>query len=90
MQGNNGMNGMDSHNVIQMQPLPHTQLPQPSFFGGRNVFNSMLDGGEDDDFTVIYGQQHSMYGIVGMQPGMIGGMQGAPSIVSNVRALHTW
>lgn len=30
-----------------------------------------------------------MYGTVGMQPGMRGGMQGAPSIVSNVQALQT-
>ena len=49
----------------------------------------MFDGAEDDDLAVIYGQQHPMYGTVGMQPGMRGGMQRAPSIVSNVQALQT-
>lgn len=53
VQGTNGINGMDSHQVIQMQPLPHTQLPQPSFFGGGSVFHAMLDGAEEDDPAVI-------------------------------------
>ena len=88
MQGINGINGMDSHQVIQMQPMPHTQLPQPSFFGGESVFHAMLDGVEEDDPAVIYGQQHPMYGIVGMQPDMRGAMQGAPSIVTNMQALQ--
>ena len=58
-------------------------LAQPSFFGGGSVFHAMVAEAEENMDVDMLAQQNPMYGNLGMQPGMQGGLMGASGITNN-------
>lgn len=66
-----------------MQAVVAPQLAQPSFFGGGSIFHAMVAEAEENLVVDMHAQQYPMYGNLGMQRGMQGGLLGAPGMINN-------
>ena len=58
-------------------------LAQPFFFGGGSIFHAMVAETEENMDVNMHAQQNPMYGNLGMQSGMQGGLMGALGMINN-------